>query len=265
MRRLIILCALVALAGGIYYWQTFVRTDLSSPRAGNDASASASHDTATNHYPVVSHSGTEEASSANSSSSTAKNSDDTDASLEQSLSDIFGADRFANLFNREDVVRHFVVTIENAESPKLPLQFSPIKPVPGIFVVMDNGSDHFIGSENYKRYTPYVELLTNTDLKKLTALYSRIYPFIQNAYQDLGTKAYFNDKLVEVIDHVLSSPEPEGPIKVIPLSVSVKYADPNLEKLSAAQKIMVRMGPQNSRKIKEKLHELRELLVHLDK
>jgi hypothetical protein len=43
--------------------------------------------------------------------------------------------------------------------------------------------------------------------------------------------------------------------------VFYKFADPELESLSAGQKIMIRMGPQNAEKVKAKLRALRRELA----
>src|SRR6185369_8627545 len=68
---------------------------------------------------------------------------------------------------------------------------------------------------------------------------------------------YFNDRLVEVIDHLLQTPDVRGPIPLKQGKVFYEYADPALEARSAGQKLLLRMGPQNEAVIKGKLKELR--------
>jgi hypothetical protein len=43
--------------------------------------------------------------------------------------------------------------------------------------------------------------------------------------------------------------------------VLYEFADPKLERLSAGQKILLRMGRENALKMKAKLREIRETLV----
>ena len=43
--------------------------------------------------------------------------------------------------------------------------------------------------------------------------------------------------------------------------VLYEYADPALESLSAGQKALVRMGPDNEAKVKAKLRELRRMIA----
>jgi len=68
---------------------------------------------------------------------------------------------------------------------------------------------------------------------------------------------YFNDRLVEVIDHLLAAPDLSGPIELARPSVMYVYTDPALEALSSVQKTLLRMGSQNAAVVKTKLREIR--------
>ncbi len=66
------------------------------------------------------------------------------------------------------------------------------------------------------------------------------------SYEDLGYPGqYFNDRLVEVIDHLLQTPDLRGPIELKQGRVFYEYADPALESRSAGQKLLMRMGGDN--------------------
>jgi len=68
---------------------------------------------------------------------------------------------------------------------------------------------------------------------------------------------YFNDRLVQVIDVLLATPQISGPIDLVRPNVMYIYADPTLEARPAGQKLLIRMGPENAAVIKAKLVELR--------
>ena len=71
-----------------------------------------------------------------------------------------------------------------------------------------------ISADNGLRYTPYVLLIETVDLRRAVAVYVRLYPLLQRAYEDLGyPKRYFNDRLVEVIDQLLAMPDVSVPLK----------------------------------------------------
>jgi hypothetical protein len=118
-----------------------------------------------------------------------------------------------------------------------------------------------------------VQLIESVDLQQAAMLYARLYPQLQRAYEELGyPKQYFNDRLVEVIDQLLATPEPDGPLKLhLPaIAAPVKperpwvlyeFDDPALQSLTAGQRVLLRMGPANERRVKARLIEFRRLVT----
>lgn len=188
---------------------------------------------------------------------------DSDAALQESLSRLFDAQRLGELFILEDMINRFVVTVDNLPRAKLPLQNLPTNPPPGKFLVHEKSAGAAeINPENYKRYARYVQFVEDLDTRKIASVYFHFYPLFQEAYRNLGYKsAYFNDRLVDAIDELLAAPEVKDPVQLVQPSVFYKYADPRLESLSAGQKLMIRIGPENAAKLKAKLRELRQALT----
>ncbi|HEX9275970.1 MAG TPA: DUF3014 domain-containing protein, partial [Casimicrobiaceae bacterium] len=138
----------------------------------------------------------------------------------------------------------------------------PIKPAAGAFRTSGPEGSTIVDPDNAARYSPYVRALEAIDSAKLVALYVRFYPLFQQAYAELGYPSrYFNDRVFEVIDHLLATPEVRGPIALVQPKVLYEYADPALQDLSAGQKMLVRMGPENEAKVKAKLRELKKALT----
>jgi len=190
--------------------------------------------------------------------------DESDPSIAGGLRDLFGSDRVASLFHLRDIVRRIVVTIDNAPKRQQPAQeFLPIKlPEPGFLVA---GSA--ISPKNFARYHPYVELISSVDMAKLAALYIHYYPLFQSAYRDLGSEGYFNDRLIEVIDHLLDTPNAPGAIRVKKPAPHYKYKFEMdaFEALSFSQKILIRIGFENAQIVKRQLRHLRKSLAHFKK
>ncbi|MBI5460909.1 MAG: DUF3014 domain-containing protein [Gammaproteobacteria bacterium] len=187
---------------------------------------------------------------------------DSAAAMTEVFTDLLGADAMRALFNPDEIVRRFVLTIDTLPNKKLPRQQLLVKRVAGPFLVADEGGQRVIGPDNAARYAPYVQLAMRIDAKQLVGVYVRFYPLFQEAYAELGTpNAYFNDRLVEVIDHLLATPTVAEPIRLVQPKVFYEYADPALERLSAGQKILLRMGSANAGQIKEKLREIRRALI----
>jgi hypothetical protein len=103
-----------------------------------------------------------------------------------------------------------------------------------------------------------VDLVAELEVEAAVEFYRRHYPLFQDAYSELGYgDAYFNDRLVDTIDLLLATPQPaQPPVLVKPEAIYV-YQDETLEALSAGQKILLRMGPEQAEVVREKLQELR--------
>jgi hypothetical protein len=133
-----------------------------------------------------------------------------------------------------------------------------LQPVPGAFEVVREGEAITVAAGNAARYAPYVQALERIDAKQLAGVYLRFYPLFQKAYEELGyPKAYFNDRLVASIDHLLAAPEPSAPPRLTQPKVLYEFEDPQLEALSAGHKAMLRLGTDNARRVKAKLRALR--------
>ncbi|HEY2590703.1 MAG TPA: DUF3014 domain-containing protein [Steroidobacteraceae bacterium] len=162
----------------------------------------------------------------------------------------------------QNIIRHVVATIDNLPRKKVAVDVRPVKSTSGEFEVSGTADHLTLNPDNFKRYGPFVDLVKTVDANALAAVYFRFYPLFQQAYEDLGYPTeYFNDRVIEVIDHLLETPDVQGPIELVQPNVMYLYADPKLEALSAGQKTLIRMGPENAGAIKMKLRELRNLLA----
>jgi hypothetical protein len=188
---------------------------------------------------------------------------ESDQVVHDSLAGLLGAQSVEQFLVPENIVRHVVVTIDNLPRKKVAVDLRPIKATPGQTVVASQGDITTLSTENSARYAPFVHLVQSTDPKTLATVYFRLYPLFQQAYEDLGYPGkYFNDRLVEVIDHLLETPEVQGPIQLVQPKVFYEFADPKLEDRSAGQKLLIRMGGANERALKAKLRDFRAEIVN---
>ena len=187
---------------------------------------------------------------------------ESDPDVRESLVGLFGARAISQFLVPDNVVRHIVVTVDNLPRRKVAIELRPVKPTPGATVTVTQGDITTLGSANYERYASLIKVVQSTDTKTLTNVYFKLYPLFQQSYEDLGYPGqYFNDRLVEVIDDMLKTPDVQGPIQLTQPKVFYEYADPKLEALSAGQKLMLRMGPANEAIMKAKLREVRKAIV----
>jgi hypothetical protein len=187
---------------------------------------------------------------------------ESDAPVQNALTELFGKAPVEQLLVPTDVIRHIVVTIDNLPEQKLAERVRPIKRVPGDFAVAGEDETLQLAIANYERYAAMVQLIRSTDTQLLVAMYTRYYPLFQEAYEGLGhPPQYFNDRVIEVIDHLLATQEVQGKVALAQPGVLYEFADPKLESLSAGQKVLIRMGSDNAKAVKAKLTELRAALA----
>ncbi|MCK4536575.1 MAG: DUF3014 domain-containing protein [Desulfuromonadales bacterium] len=185
-----------------------------------------------------------------------------DEKMEDILSRLFAEQRLDRFFLLEHIIERFVVMVDNLPRQNLPVTHRPLKKIPGIFLATGDRENRKIAPANYKRYSPVITLLEKADSQQVVAVYVKLYPLFQEAYQGLGyPKAYFNDRLIEVIEHLLATPIVADPIRLMQPKALYHYADPELEALSAGRKILIRTGPENAERIKNILREYRKGLT----
>lgn len=187
---------------------------------------------------------------------------DSDQVAHDSLAGIIGREPVEQFLVPQNIVRHIVVTVDNLPRKKLAVDLRPVKPTAGQTLTSSQGDITTLSSANFERYAPLMRVLERTDVKALAVVYERLYPLFQQAYEDLGYPGkYFNDRLVEVIDHLLQTPEIATAIPLTQPKVFYEYADSELENRSAGQKLLLRMGPANERLVKAKLRDFRAEIV----
>lgn len=199
---------------------------------------------------------------------------DADAQVNSALTQLFGTGPLASFLNTDGFVRRTVATVDNLTRQQAPSRMWPVHPTPGRFTVQPGAQggangEQTIDAANAGRYSAITAFAEAVDVDRAARLYARLYPLFQQAYEELGYPGrYFNDRLVTVIDHLLAAPEPEGPIRVKLTEVKgeydapnpwtrYEYVDPSLESLTSGQKMMVRVGPVNERRLKAKLAAFR--------
>jgi len=187
---------------------------------------------------------------------------DSDSLMQDALASLFTGVPLDRVFHLQEIVPRFVATIDNLPRQTVAQSKMSVKPVEGTLQTTQADGRILLRADNAERYATYMRLLEQVDTPKLVQTYVRYYPLFQKAYQDLGyPNGYFNDRLVEVIDHLLATPDVPAPVLLAQPKVLYEFADPALERLSAGQKILIRMGPVDQSRVKGKLREIRRALT----
>jgi hypothetical protein len=198
--------------------------------------------------------------------------DSADPVMRNALIDLLGSKSVSSLLQTDDFARRVVATVDGLGRTHSAPRLWPVAPAGGRFSVQGDSASAQIAAANATRYDTFVALATSVDAKRAATMYRRFYPLFQRAYQELGyPNAYFNDRLVAVIDQMLATPTPAAP-PVLRLTevkgpitpgaadrpwTRYEFTDPALEALPAGSKMLLRMGPQHAERLKAQLRALR--------
>jgi hypothetical protein len=182
---------------------------------------------------------------------------ESDPEVTQALVDAAGTARLADFLVMDQIISRAVASIDSLTARQIPANINPVRPVGDKFIADAEGERQVLSSRNYVRYDDYVALLRDMDSAELLGFYQRYSPLFQQAWEQNGGKGSFSDRLVEVIDSLLAAPDPEGPVYLVKPEAVYKFDDPQLEAMTAGQKVLVRMGSANAAVVKEKLREIR--------
>jgi hypothetical protein len=272
---LLITFLVVLLAGGYFGWQYFQRvqapTDAvpvlapSQPRAAPPPLAQAPAEPPAIEYPVEPPA---------SDSAALPVLGDADALVSEGLAALLSRKNLLSFLQVDGFVRRAVATVDNLPRSHAPANRWPVVPTPQRFLTTQNSDGSaVIAPANAQRYQPLVQMIEAVDTAKAVALYRQLYPLFQSAYEELGfPDRYFNDRLVQVLNHLIATPLPTQPLAVTLVEVKgtvpslrpwvrYEYADPALEARSAGQKMLMRTGPDNQMRLQAKLQDIRQRLL----
>lgn len=161
----------------------------------------------------------------------------------------------------DEIVRRFVASVDNVAEGRTPRdQLVPMWPIARFTVVGDPERPR-ISPLAYARYDRITDVFVSIDSRSAVRVYRKLRPLIAEAYRDLGyPDRSFDEALKDAIAELLAAPVVVGDPYLESRVISYAYEDPALEGLSAAQKQLLRMGPDNAPRVQRKLREVARTL-----
>jgi hypothetical protein len=157
----------------------------------------------------------------------------------------------------DGLIRNFVVALENVSEGKSPTRHLHVLAPASAFRVASRPGGATIDARSYDRYNALADAVDSFDAAGLARLYVTLKPRLVEAYRDLGHPDGDIDAAVErAIVHLLRAPTIPADPRLTAASVSYRFADEDIESLSAAQKQLLRMGPRNGRLVQAKLRQV---------
>lgn len=160
----------------------------------------------------------------------------------------------AKWLGTENLARQIAALVEGAAGGSLPLRFlAPLRPS-GAFSVVERGGRTTIAPASDARYDAMAEVIAALDPAAVVRIYRRLAPRLDEAHAELGEGARtFDAALGDGLQRLAETPIPDGPVAVTNRGGVYGFADPKLEALSPAQKLLLRSGPGNARRVQAQL------------
>jgi len=123
------------------------------------------------------------------------------------------------------------------------------------FAVDQDNEGMFIAAKSYQRYDRLSAAVNALDVQATLAVYKKFRPLLVQVFREFSYPDEYSpeDIFAKAAAVILAAPVRDGPIALERHSIHYKFADQQLEALNPVHKQMLRMGPDNTRIIQNKL------------
>jgi hypothetical protein len=164
--------------------------------------------------------------------------------------------RIAAWLATDGLIRNITLVVENIAGGANPARHLRVLRPAGPFPVIGEDEGMRLDPVGYARYDGIADAAASLDAAGVATLYATLDARLEEAYRELGHQDGFDTALQRAIASLLAVPVIEGDIPLVFRGAVNGYADPRLERLTPAQKQLLRMGPRNVRIIQGKLREI---------
>lgn len=160
-----------------------------------------------------------------------------------------------------DLSRRIAGTIAAFANGEDPRSFLLALAPTGAFKVETRDGKTVIAPASFARFDWATRQLATLHADRVAEAWKAIRPLVASAWKEIAPRgSQLDDALGRALAHVLAVPVPDGPVPVVAHGAIYQYADPALEALSPAQKILLRMGPANEKIVQDQARRISDAL-----
>ena len=184
------------------------------------------------------------------------------ASTKDVLQQLKLAEQDTSVLTSSELIRDAVVFIDNLRNGLVVRDKAGVEGPRNAFRVLEQNGKLYIDPRSYDRYNTLVDWFVSLDTEVLVAMMERYRPLIAAALAEIGYLDTSPEQvLIEAIALLNGTPAVGTVVELTDDTVMYRFTDPALEALPAAQKQMLRLGPDNIRRVKLKLSAIQTAIA----
>jgi hypothetical protein len=152
----------------------------------------------------------------------------------------------------DDLVGSMATAIDRLAQGESPARdLAVLRPGQGFTTVRRDGATR-IDPASYARYAPLAQSVNAIDTARLAAAFTTLRPRLAEAYVAQGhPEGGFDEALARALGTVIATPDVPADAALVPGVGGFEYADPAVQRLPAAQRHLLRMGPDHVRAVRD--------------
>jgi hypothetical protein len=170
-----------------------------------------------------------------------------DPQLRKDLGSLSSLPEWAQWLGVSDLLDRFVVIVDNVAedvNPRKQLDFVKVAP-------------QKTEKLNPARYDRIADVIASIDAKSAAQVVREIHPLLETAYHKLGYPDRSFDQVAgKALKRIIDAPVLDKAPRLVPKGANFAYEDEKLEALGPIEKLLLRMGPRNTRLIQNKAREV---------
>jgi len=171
-----------------------------------------------------------------------------DAQMRKDLASLSPMPEWAQWLAASDLLDRVVVVVDNVAEdvdPRKQLDFIKVSPLKG--EKLDTA-----------RYDQIAAVIGSIDAKGLAQVVRDLHPLLETAYHKLGyPDRKFDAVAAKALQRIVDAPVLDRPPALVPKGgANFAFADAKLEALGPVEKLLLRMGPKNTRTLQAKAREV---------
>lgn len=166
-------------------------------------------------------------------------------------------------FGYQHLIKNYLTVVNDLAQGQRPYKNFRFLRLPQAFKVLQDKRGLAIDPLGYQRYNELANAVAELDVAISIKLYRTYQPLLEQVFAKFGYPFghTLDDLFLKAIAQVLNAPVIEKRIGLIKHVKRYKFASKKLESLNPVHKQMLRMGPENTRKIQLKLRQFAQALA----